>query len=296
MNWKITTNIEDGAKGIELMPKIVLSFNKILADSSIKEFISLTSGISEALSRVETTYLIEKTVAGTVVTLIPKTRLLPNQRHAILISKWLKENSIEVTDGDFLFSEGTYTGPLSEDSYEIEIIEGGKDGTATYKWKRLSDNLQEGPFRTVRRFIEIDRGVQIKFDARTYSSGTKAQLHARNVAPMGEMFMCSFSTGESITLTPIPESSKPIISFPTEDGVSSTNVGLKSSSIQDRAVLVPLEENEIVLQFDQNIASIDPLELKKKIRIKSESLEDLEIKDIDFTVVVEEDKIRITLI
>lgn len=152
------------------------------------------------------------------VTLKPKQPLRPNTNYAVIVSK--NTSLITVFDAslvsgslDTLKVAGVYTG-LTADTYEVLVTIAGTKNEAYYTWKRLSDNHVSAPLQARGRFIEIDRGLKIKFDTADYTVGTKYSIKVKPADKLVDIFSWNFSTGLGSYKVPDDEKSGDVINLP----------------------------------------------------------------------------------
>ena len=320
MTWKPTVYPEDGATGLETLPEIIINFPIDLDEYSLSERIVLVKvGEEEStLSPISCNYTINKEMAdgtavpeklfektsgiNTIVKIKPKLPLEQNSKYSVILGKDLQERSVfsaketqENTGKGQVVSSGNYSGN-TEDIYVIEIQEAGDQSNSYFKWTRLSDGIYQEYVRSTRRSIEIDRGIFVKFLPEEYKVGDEFRINVYATDKLHDLYSWNFSTGTSEKLTPPSESSKSVISFPVADNQHiATSLDIKETFPADRDFLVDLMTHRFEIVFSEPLKAYEPEELKKLIKIGSESLDQVSIQELDFTCRVEGNKIVIEL-
>lgn len=160
------------------------------------------------------------------VLLKPKQPLRPNTNYAVIVSK--NTSLITVFDpaliagsNDTLKAAGVFTG-LTSDTYEILVTTAGSKNEAYYTWKRLSDNYTSTPLQARGRFIEIDKGIKVKFDTANYLVGDKFSIKTQPADKLVDIYSWNFSTGTGSYKVPDDQKSGDLINLPIINGNTTT--------------------------------------------------------------------------
>ena len=111
--------------------------------------------------------------------------------------------------------KGPYTG-LINDTYKIDIIVGGNENTAKYKITRLSDSFVINNLTAKKRFIEIDQGLNVKFDIGTYVAGDSFTVIVKPQVRTNEIYSWDFKTGDNLYIKPSDQNSNVIVGLPVD--------------------------------------------------------------------------------
>ena len=108
---------------------------------------------------------------------------------------------------------GPFTG-LGEDTYVIEIVEAGSQSNARYSWTRMSDGYQLSGLRARRRYVEIDKGLRLRFTTGDYVEGETFTVKVIPSQSIQKIYSWNFSTGNHNHTLPTSERSDSVINLP----------------------------------------------------------------------------------
>ena len=236
----------------------------------------------------------------TKVTIDPKQTLKPNTNYAAILSQEVSlvsvfdaEEGVGNTGSGIRQTKGVFSG-LTADTYTITITEGGELNRVKYIWTRLSDGNISATINAANRFIEIDRGVQLKFEEGDYGL---ADTFTVRVVPSDfqvSIFAWVFSTGSGDFERPDDEDTGSLINIPVV-GQPVVDGGLSVVSIDppEAATRLPLDTDTIVITFNKDI---EEATLVGNIKITSQPIYPSgSIQEKLFTTSVAGNKLTITL-
>lgn len=183
----------------------------------------------------------------------PNNLLKPNTTYAALLSKDIsllnvfdpEPNAGNSGDGALL-AQGLFKG-LVPDTYTITITSSGNKNTASYMWTRASDSFVSTAIEARDRFIEIDKGLKIKFDNGSYTIGDSFIVRVRPADKQQEIFSWNFSTGSGDYQDPDDENSGSLLNLPVIGGSQVAGESLFVTDIQpanaDTLVKIPRKAN-----------------------------------------------------
>ena len=164
--------------------------------------------------------------------------LKPNTTYAILLSKDIstitvfdaKRDANNTGTGE-LETKGSYKG-ITAESYTIMIAQSGSEHTATYIWKRNSDNHMSSIQSIHSGYIEIENGLYIRFEDGMYNTADSFTINVRPEDKQTEIINWEYSTGSAGYAQPEDENSNKLINLPVagEEASQSDDV-LKVTSI-----------------------------------------------------------------
>lgn len=171
------------------------------------------------------------------IVLKPNNLLKPNTTFAGLLSKDISLLSIfdpEPNGGNSgtgtLLASGIYEGTAS-DTYTITIAVSGDKNTAKYIWTRASDGKTSVMIEARARFIQIDKGIEIKFEDGTYTIGDSFIIRTILSDKQQDIFSWTFSTGPSDYKVPDDEKSGDLLDIPVGGSSIISNDSLSIVSI-----------------------------------------------------------------
>ena len=159
------------------------------------------------------------------VTIKPDYPLSPNTNYAVIISD--RVGLINVFDPEpaglnsgtgELVAEGPYD-ELITDTYTITIISSGGKNSATYFWSRSSDSFTSPALTASNGFMEIDRGLKVKFLDGTYDVSDSFTIRVRPEDRLTGIFSWSFATALENFDVPEDDRSNDIVDLPVNDPV-----------------------------------------------------------------------------
>lgn len=158
----------------------------------------------------------------TKIELLPIDHLQEHTEYSVILSKDLSKTTvftpkaINTNIGTKVpLAKGPFTG-LTADLYTIEIVVGGNENNAKYKVIRGSSNLSIENFTAKKRFIEIEKGLFLKFDTGTYVAGDRFTIQVRPLDKIGEIYSWDFKTGDGSYVTPSDENSGVVVGLPID--------------------------------------------------------------------------------
>ena len=156
----------------------------------------------------------------------PTVPLKPNTNYAVIVSD--RVGLISVFDPQpaglnsgtgALEAEGPYT-ELITDQYTITIVSSGGKSSATYFWSRSSDGHTSNVLTASAGFMEIDRGVKVKFLAGTYDVSDSFTVRVRPQDRLSSLFSWTFATALDNFNVPEDERSNDIVNLPVLNPVA----------------------------------------------------------------------------
>lgn len=154
------------------------------------------------------------------ITIFPKYPLRPNINYAGLVSKNVTTRNVfdpkpnlANTGTAGLEAMGVWTG-LATDTYTINIVASGTKNDAVYYWQRSSDSYVSPTISARGRFIEIDKGMKIKFLDGSYAVGDQFTIKAKPQDKLLDLFSWDFGTGAGQYQVPNDERSDDLINLP----------------------------------------------------------------------------------
>jgi hypothetical protein len=237
------------------------------------------------------------------ISIIPATQLSSHSNYSVILSKDIAKKSVfDVIVNPTNVGEkapilkGPYSG-LTANEYKIEIIIGGSESVAKYKVTRISDNHVINNLTAKKRFIEIERGLFIKFDTGTYVAGDFFNVIVKPLVKTNEIYSWDFSTGDSNYIQPQDENSSVIIGLPVNNstgGSTGTTSSFKLVSVSPRPDSIMNNPANKIVTFTFN-KNIKPSSVTAdKIKLIAESTATNYYGSLDYTFAVEHNKIIIT--
>lgn len=158
----------------------------------------------------------------TKILITPATQLEAHTEYSVILSKDLSKVSVfdikaqlSNTGTKSPLVKGPYTG-LINDTYRIDILIGGTENTAKYKLVRLSDNYTLDNLTTKKRFIDLDQGLNVKFDIGTYVAGDSFSIVVKPQVKTNEIYSWDFKTSDNLYVQPSDANSNVIVGLPVE--------------------------------------------------------------------------------
>lgn len=212
-------------------------------------------------------------VSGTIVTednltftFTPTTELTPDTVYRVIIGTGVVsrtigdvEPAVGNTSTGSVVPKGPYTDNIN-DTFNIEIIEGGALGTATFRYTRQSDGVPS-PVTVTDRLVEFEDGVSVRFLAGNYVAGDEWDFDVTVGVPLDAATEFSFTTGGSSHVQVIEETPSVHLSHRVVSGIlriddaPSVDGALSLISIDppDGATNVPLSRRRITLTFNKDL-------------------------------------------
>lgn len=168
--------------------------------------------------------------------------------------------------------KGPFTG-LSDDVYTIDITDSGDHGTALFQWTRSSDSASESGLRARKRYVEIDKGIFIKFPRGNYEAGDTFTLRVRPQQKLNTTVTWDFATGSEAQIVPDDSRSTSVVDIPVvgQDDSGGSGTGgfqLNSSTPYDGQTMVNIGQkgsvviNGIVYTTQQKTDSLNNKRIK----------------------------------
>lgn len=240
-----------------------------------------------------------------LIEITPSAQLGPHTSYSVILSRDLAKNSVfDVTANSSNVGaqapsfKGPYTG-LATNSYRVMITVGGNENTATFRLIRNSDNQITNNLIAKKRYIELEKGIFIKFETGTYVSGDYFDVIVKPLVKVNEIYSWDFTTGDSNYTIPADENSNVIIGLPVSTGTGTTNptnpslpFKLISVSPINSAIMQSPSNKIVTFTFSKNInpASVT----NDKIRLIAESTVDGFYGALEYTYEVMDNKLIIT--
>ena len=317
----------NNADGIALQPIITALYPFALDEGSItsincflvKKTSSLNSNsttpvpVKINLKRVELTNLDpftgtdhgEDSQAGnkyrSLIEITPTNFLESHTSYSVILGRDIAKNSVfdlktNISNSDAIspLIKGPYTG-LTTNSYRIQITTNNDENTTVYRLIRNSDNKVTSNLVAKKRFIELEKGIFIKFETGTYVVGDYWDVIVKPLIKTNEIFSWDFSTGDADYKTPADENSGVIIGLPVQNETGVTpNLPFKLVSVspRDNTIMHNPNNKEVVFTFNKDI---DPASVTSEaIKIIAESTVGNDYGTLDYTHTVQDNKLIIT--
>ena len=319
----------NNADGVALQPVITAAYPFSLDEGSVstvncflvKKISCLGNNsttpvaIKILLKRIELTTPLEYTGidygdgvdAGTkyrsLIEITPAAGLEPHTAYSVILSKDIAKTSVFDVKSNVVnvggtkpLAKGPFTG-LAADEYKIQVVVGGNENTATYNVTRLSDNFSFNNLVARKRFIELEKGLFLKFPAATYVAGDYYTVIVKPLVRTNEIYSWDFVTGDSNYAQPADENSTVVIGLPIESSSGSVvnpAYPFKLLSITPTAnSLMNSPSNKIVtFTFTKNIKPNSVT--AEKIKLIAESTTTNYYGSLDYTYEIQDNKIIIT--
>lgn len=233
------------------------------------------------------------------ITLIPATQLVEHSNYSVILSKDISKKSVfDVKKNINNIGEkspllkGSFSG-LIADEYVIEIIIGGSENTANYKVTRSSDSFSINNLVAKKRFIEIEKGIFVKFDIGSYVAGDSFTIKVKPTVKTNEIYSWDFTTGDSGYVKPDDENSNTIINLPVENPKQPES-GLKLVSVtpSPNSIMNNPENKVVTFTFNKNL---NPSSITEdKIKIMAENTNGSYYGTLGYGYLVQDNKIIIT--
>lgn len=213
----------------------------------------------------------------------PLSLLEQHTEYSVLLSKEI--SAVTVFDpqaggsnsGDLPIFKGPFLG-LSSDVYTISITASGDHGTAEYQWSRVSDGYSESALRARKRYIELEKGIFIKFPRGQYEAGDTFTVRVRPEQKLNTTVTWDFATGSEAHVVPEDSKSSSVVDIPvvgqdTSGGSGTGGFQLNSVTPYDGQTMVKIGAkgnvviNGIVISTEE----------------KTDSYNDKRVKIIDLT-------------
>lgn len=208
-----------------------------------------------------------------LIEITPASQLDIRAEYSVILSKDLAKVSVfdakasAQNTGNMPLFKGPYTGLIS-DTYKVDIVIGGNEGVAKYKATRLSDGTVLDNLVAKKRFIEIEKGLFIKFEVGTYVSGDSFTVKVRPLVKTNEIYSWDFKTGDSTYTIPQDQNSNVIVGLPIDSATApidnSTRFQLLSVTPSPDSVMNDPANKQIIFTFNKAIKpeSLDSSKIK----------------------------------
>lgn len=227
----------------------------------------------------------------------------PHSAYSVILSKDIGKTSVfdvkaNVTNvgATSPLAKGPFIG-LGTDQYKIEVVIGGNENTSTYKVVRLSDNYTINNLVAKKRFIELEKGLFLKFPTGTYVAGDYYNVIVKPVVKTNEIYSWDFTTGDSNYTQPADENSTIIVGLPVETNSGSVinpTLPFKLLSINPAPNSIMNSSANRVVTFTFN-KDIKPDSITaEKIKLIAESTTTNYYGSLDYTFAVQDNKLIIT--
>lgn len=233
------------------------------------------------------------------IILIPATQLIEHSNYSVILSKDISKKSVfDVKKNPNNIGEkvpllrGSFSGLLG-DEYKIEIIIGGSENTANYKVTRISDNFLINNLVAKKRFIEIEKGIFIKFDIGSYVAGDSFVVKVKPTVKTNEIYSWDFTTGDSGYINPSDENSNTIINLPVENS-KGLESGLKLISVTPSPNSVMNNPANRIVTFTFNKELKNSSITEDKIKVIAETTDGSYYGTLGYNYLVQNNKIIIT--
>ena len=234
----------------------------------------------------------------------PIAQLEPHTSYSVILSREIAKNSVFDVKANISnvgavapLVKGPYTG-LATNSYRVQVVIAGNENTAVYRVVRNSDNQVTNNLVAKKRYIELEKGLFIKFDTGTYVVGDYWDVIVKPLVKTNEIYSWDFITGDSNYTVPADENSSVIIGLPVQTGpvTDPTNpvlpFKLVSVSPVNNATMHNPNNKVITFTFNKNINPSSVTD--DKIKLLAESTVNHYYGGLDFEHTVEDNKIIIT--
>jgi hypothetical protein len=238
-----------------------------------------------------------------LIELIPSAQLEPHTSYSVILSRDIAKNSVFDIEANSSnvgakapLLRGPYTG-MSTNSYRIQVVIGGSENTAIYRLIRNSDNQITNNLVAKKRYIELEKGIFVKFDIGTYVANDYWDFIVKPLVKTNEIYSWDFTTGDSNYTVPADQNSGVIVGLPVENNsgsgssAGSTFKLLSASPAMNTAMHNP-SNKVFTFTFNKNInpASVT----NDKIKLIAESTVDNFYGTLDYTYTIENNKLIIT--
>lgn len=239
-----------------------------------------------------------------VITPIP--HLNSHGNYSVILSKDLAKKSVFDVKANVAnvgatapLVKGPFSG-LSNDEYKIDVVIGGSENTAKYKVTRLSDNFVINNLAAKKRFIEVEKGVFVKFDTGTYVAGDSFTVVVKPLVKTNEIYSWDFTTGDSNYTQPSDDNSTTVVGLPVDNGSSGGGVDpiaafkLVSVTPAPDSLMNSITNKVVTFTFNKNIkpGSITA----EKVKLIAESTATNYYGPLDYSYAVQDNKLIITFV
>lgn len=195
-----------------------------------------------------------------------------------------------------ILTKGLFSGAEPQ-TYTIKVIQTGDQTSATFSWKNSSDNTEKIS-KARSRFIELEKGVYVKFIDGLYKVGDSYTIKVTPPQKTNETFAWNFITAGSDFKEPTDKQSNITVGLPIAGGQvsSSGSFSIISQSPYDGESMVSVSPDgcQIDILFNKKI---DPTSVtKENIKIIAQSLSKLEQGKLDCTFEIVDNRLIIKLI
>lgn len=238
-----------------------------------------------------------------LIEITPSTQLEAHTSYSVILGRDLAKNSVfdvkpnpsNVGATSPLF-KGPYTG-LATNSYRVLITAGGDENTAVFRLIRNSDSQITNNLVAKKRFIELEKGIFVKFNTGTYVTGDYFDVIVKPLVKVNEIYSWDFTTGDSNYTRPADQNSNVIIGLPVETGSDSPinpalPFKLVSVSPSNNAIMQNPLNKVVTFTFSKSIAPASVTD--DKIKLIAESTVESFYGTLDYTYAVQDNKLIIT--
>jgi hypothetical protein len=167
----------------------------------------------------------------------PNSPLKPNTTYAALLSKDISLLSVfdSVVGGGnsgdgIITAQGPFKGTIA-DTYTITIASSGTKNNAKYIWTRASDSFSSVMIEARGRFVEIDRGLKIRFEDGSFTIGDSFAVSVIPQDKQADIFSWTFSSSSGFYQTPTDERSDDLLDIPVSGGPVTSGDGFYVTGI-----------------------------------------------------------------
>lgn len=284
----LDTTPDNNAEGISLEASISVVFDEeIDLDSVVNNgtFVVVTSAKKlatqgpgfEDWTIVDEDLLISPNFSGLVqgtvttednltFTFTPTAELTPDTSYRVIIGNKIVSRTIgDIEEGDGNTSTGSFVtrGPYTDnidDSFSIEIVDGGNLRTATFRYTRGSEGVPS-PLLITDRLVELEENVFLRFLPGNFVAGDEWSFDVTVGVPLDASVEFSFTTGGSTHVQVIEETKSVNISQRVVSGLLRIDearsvdgdLALLSIDPSDGDTNVALSRRRIILTFNKDL-------------------------------------------
>lgn len=169
----------------------------------------------------------------TQISILPTNHLNEHSEYSVILGKDLSKISVHTPKAGVAnigtkipLAKGPYMG-LTATTYTIQIMVGGNENNAKFKVTRASDSFVFEDYTAKKRFIELEKGLFLKFDTGTYVAGDIFIINVKPLVRVNEIYSWDFKTGDSSYVQPSDSNSGVVVGLPIEhDTVTAPPTGV----------------------------------------------------------------------
>ena len=285
----------NGTTTFPIGEELILEFDNLVDDKSIKESIALIKSINNSIvdceiksyavdangNKLDDNFLVSQVTQKTIVSIKPNMFLEANTNYELYVrgsnleevvslndefasntvsKRTVFNTSLNDTYTDQVRVYGSYEGS-NEQELNIEVILAGEDSAAKYIWW-FSDEAKPAPNgnrfnRTTSRWRSLARGCYIKFYGGSFVQGDTYKVKVYPKDKLIQSYRIAFSTaGEDLVLKPEVSSESPIGLVVPDFNIASDEP-LKVISMHPKVGSInnDLNTNKVTITFNKNIDS-----------------------------------------